>query len=192
MIAAVLVVCAFAATEESSMRKESKQLPCVTLREATERARGAAAGATADAVWQLTPPLAAAWPARGQPVAVFFAYISVPLPTSTARWEIHSPSLRVDVDLADASTAPRVTVLRSRTLPGSEESTLMAPTPEAMEQAGQALLERLCAADGHVPAGAAADAVRGPYREWVRAHRTLAAELRKYCRTFFHWLESEV
>ncbi len=161
---------------------------CADPRDVLERARRAAEGPGADIGWDLSPILPGVWPPAGPPVAVLFAYVRTPLPTSTERWQVRSPFLRVDVPLTDASAAPSVTRLDARALSPAESGRTPRATPEAMEAAAAALLGALCA--GAPPAPADEQRLRAAYREWAFEHGALADELRRLCPAFFSWLDT--
>ena len=162
---------------------------CASAREVVEQAQRAAESAGADIGWGLSPLFPATWPPAGEPVALLFAYVRLPLPTSMERWEVQSPFLRVEVPLAEAAASPRLARLHPRPLTPSEAGRSQRATPEVMEQAAASLLHAICARS--LPAPEDAKRVREAYRQWAFEHRALAVELRRHCPEFFAWLDTE-
>ena len=175
---------------KDDVSNDERNLPisCATAAAVDAAARRAAAAAAPEMPATFSPILPIDWPPQGQPTAVIFGYVRTVLPTSTARWEVHAPFVRIDVALTGDSAVPRATRLEARTL-GSERGGASTVSADAMEQAAEALLVAIC--QRRVPAAADAVRVRAAYRQWIVEHTVIADELRTTVPAFFSWLEQE-
>jgi len=132
---------------------------------------------------QLTLALPIAWPTSNEGV-MFLAYPSETLPTGMQRTRVRSPSHRIVFSLLNAE--PRVELLGTSTILGTQDDSAEPVDPVLVERAEQAMVDIVF---GCRTAEQATMDIR-PYLQWLDHEPVIAQDLDHRSGTFIGWLRT--
>lgn len=132
---------------------------------------------------QLTLALPIAWPTSNEGV-MFLAYPSEALPTGMQRTRLSSPSHRIVFSPMNAE--PRVELLGTSTVLGTQDDSAEPVDPALVERAEQAMLDIV---SGCRTAEQATPDIR-PYLQWLDHEPVIAQDLDHRSGTFIGWLRT--
>ena len=160
----------------------------VTLQQAQKIVQEQAQAAGYPSSAPQTPAFPSQWPPAAGTRASFFVYSRSRMSTSVVRHQIHSPQLRVDIDLANPSQ-PVVTHLESKPLTSQAQGVPSSIRAAELNEAQQILFDAI--SSGAAPAGDSAARLKKGYKAWMTANRALADEISKSMPEFTRWVEEQ-